>query len=61
MNLVLESGRKHFVHRYKWSHDKKRKQFLRMFKDGKIDLLKSTREGWLYRIKGGDNDRRNET
>ena len=41
-------GPKHFVHRYKWSHEAKRKKFLRAFKDGKVTLLQSTRDGWLY-------------
>ena len=55
MKLTLESGRKYFVHRYSWSHEAKRKQFLRMFKDGKLDLLQSTRDGWLYKLKGDNN------
>lgn len=56
MKLVLKIGRKYFVHRYKWSHDDRRKKFLRMFKDGKVSLLQSTRDGWLYQIKGENND-----
>ena len=36
-----------FVHKYKYSHDKIRKKFRRLFKDGKV-----TREvvfkGWVY-------------
>ena len=54
--MKIVEGRKYFVHRYKWSHEDKRKKFLRAFKEGKALLLHSTRDGWLYQaidIKGG--------
>jgi len=48
MKLKPIDGRKYFVHRYKWTHEAKRKQFLRAFKEGKAVLVQSTRDGWLY-------------
>ena len=41
MNLI-------FVHRYMWSHDKKRKKYRRLLKDGKVRVFKRTRDGWYY-------------
>lgn len=39
---------KHFVHKYKWSHEKKRKIFKKWFKLGYVTLLGRTKDGWLY-------------
>jgi hypothetical protein len=39
MKLKPIDGRKYFVHRYKWTHEAKRKQFLRAFKEGKAVLV----------------------
>lgn len=41
---------KTFVHRYKWSHDRKRKQLRKALKRGIVKLLEETKEGWLYEI-----------
>jgi len=48
MKLKPIDGRKYFVHRHKWTHEAKRKQFLRAFKEEKAVLIQSTRDGWLY-------------
>jgi hypothetical protein len=47
-----------FVHRYKWSHDKKRKKYRRLLKENKVKLLLQNKDGWLYQEqpKGGDDD-----
>lgn len=40
--------KKHFVSRYKWSHDSKRKSFRRMMKAGKVKVIEKTHDGWVY-------------
>lgn len=40
--------KKVFVHRYKWSHDDKRKKYRRMLKDSKVVLISQNKDGWLY-------------
>ena len=40
--------RKHFVSKYKYSHDARRKQFRRWAKDGLVKLLEKSRDGFLY-------------
>ena len=57
MKFQIIEGRKYFVHRYKWSHDDKRQQFKRAFKEGKVKLLQKTKEGCLYQgIATGSNN-----
>lgn len=45
--------KKAFVHRYKWSHDKKRKYYRRQLKAGNVVVLEETNVGWLYGIPNG--------
>lgn len=40
--------RKHFVSKYKYSHDTRRKQFRRWAKDGLVKLIDKNRDGFLY-------------
>lgn len=42
--------RKVFAHRFKYSHEKRRKQLRRALKDGIVQLLESSDEGWLYAV-----------
>lgn len=51
MKTKLVEGRKYFVHRYRWTHEDRRKHFLKAFKNGKVTLLESTKDGWLYQAK----------
>ena len=37
-----------FVHRYKWSHDKLRKKYRRLRKEGKVVVVNETKDGWTY-------------
>ena len=39
-----------FVHRYKWSHAKRRKKFRRLLKEGKV-TVEAVHGGWLYTMK----------
>ena len=39
-----------FVHRYKWSHAKRRKKFRRLLKEGKV-TVEAVHNGWLYTMK----------
>lgn len=39
-----------FVHRYKWSHDKRRKVCRKALKLGEIKLVEETKDGWLYEV-----------
>lgn len=48
--IKLIPGRRHFVHRYRWSHDDKRQQFKRALKDGVVRIVERTRDGWLYEV-----------
>ena len=50
MKLILEPNRKYFVHRYRWSHEDRRKLFRRALKDGKVKILLKNRDGWLYQV-----------
>lgn len=43
--------RRVFVHRYKFSHENKRRKYRRMLKDGKAVLIEKRRDGWLYEVK----------
>ena len=43
-----------FVHRYKWSHEEKRKIFLKAFKEGRVDLIRSTRDGWHHKWRANE-------
>lgn len=36
-----------FIHRYKWSHDKRRKQFRKLKKTCVIRILETLPDGWL--------------
>lgn len=47
--------RKTFVHRYKWSHHNRRRQFRRAAKQGIVRLLEESKDGWLYEIPEGFN------
>lgn len=49
MLLQEAKNRVIFVHRYKWSHDKRRKFCRRMFKDGLLVLVDENYDGWLYK------------
>lgn len=42
--------RKCFVHFYKWSHTKRRKQLRKALKLGIIKLIEKTHDGLLYEI-----------
>jgi len=39
-----------FVHRFRWSHDDKRREYRRKLKDGEVKLVARLRDGWLYGI-----------
>ena len=41
-----------FVHKYKWSHDKKRKKYKKLLKNNKVKLLQKKKDGWLYKYTG---------
>lgn len=41
-------SKKHFVSKYKYSHDERRKQFRRWAKDGLVTLIKKNKDGFLY-------------
>lgn len=42
--------RKVFAHRYKWSHDKRRKQLRKAHKEGLVTLLEESAAGFLYHV-----------
>ena len=42
-----------FAHRYKWSHDKRRKQLRRALTDGLVTLVEESAAGWLYSVPVG--------
>jgi hypothetical protein len=48
MKIRIEAGRKYFVHRYRWSHDDKRRAFKRFLKEGLVKILHEEKDGWLY-------------
>ncbi len=39
-----------FIHRYKWSHDKRRKQLRRALKDKIVILEEEFNDGWRYSV-----------
>lgn len=43
-----KNGLKIFVHKYKWSHTRRRLLCLRMKRRGDIKLIEKYRDGWLY-------------
>ena len=45
----MASKRKHFVHRYKWSHASKRTVFKRLLDSNHVELLETQPNGWLYK------------
>jgi len=60
-------ARKVFASRYKYSHEKRRKQLRRACKDGIAKLLESSPDGFLYEVPNdfgvygtGKNQRRKE-
>lgn len=44
-------SRRVFVHRYKFSHENKRRKYRRMLRDGKAVLLEKRSDGWLIEVK----------
>lgn len=42
--------KKVFVHRYKWNHDSKRRKYRKLQKKGKVKLIETRKDGWLYGI-----------
>jgi len=42
--------KKVFVHRYKWSHEKRRKQLRKAAKNGEIRLIENSHDGFLYEV-----------
>ena len=38
----------HFIHKYKSTHEKRRKLFLRWFNQRKVELIKDDYHGWLF-------------
>lgn len=54
-------SRKHFVSKYRYSHDERRKQFRRWAKDGLVTLLEKNRDGFLYMEKVGHSITKKET
>ena len=39
-----------FVHRYKWSHDKRRRILRQALKHDKVKLVLKNKDGWLYEV-----------
>lgn len=39
-----------FVHRYRWSHEKRRRQLRRALADGFVSLLAKLDDGFLYEV-----------
>lgn len=48
---LLQEAKSHpiFVHRYKWSHDLRRRLTRRMCKDGHLVLIEKTYDGFRYK------------
>ena len=44
---------KHFVHRDKYSHYKRRYQFKRWKKQGRVTVVKTEKDGWVYAATDG--------
>ena len=60
--------RKVFAYRFKYSHEKRRKQLRKACKDGLVQMLESNDEGFLYAVPDdfavygtGRNQKRKET
>lgn len=47
--LVDAFARIIFVHRYKFTHDQRRRVARRMYKDGLLVVVEQNKDGWLYR------------
>lgn len=43
-------GEKLFVHRYRWSHDKRRSKLKKKLKMGQVEMIEQTRDGFLYKV-----------
>lgn len=39
-----------FVHKYKYGHEKLRQKARRLCKDGKLELVKQTKDGFYYKV-----------
>lgn len=39
-----------FVHKYKYSHEKLRQKARRLCKDGKLELVEQTKDGFYYKV-----------
>ena len=37
-----------FVHKYKWSHENKRKKFRKLLKQDKVRLVEKRKDGFYY-------------
>jgi hypothetical protein len=37
-----------FLHRYKYSHDKKRAKYRKLLRMGKVKIIEQNKDGWLY-------------
>lgn len=42
--------RRIFAHRFKYSHDRRRRQLKRAADRGEVKLLERTTDGWLYEV-----------
>jgi hypothetical protein len=38
-----------FVHKYRWSHSKRRRKYRRLLKEGKVAVVWQNKEGRFYR------------
>lgn len=41
-------ARRVFVHRYKYTHDQRRRVARRMCKDGLLTMVEQNKDGWIY-------------
>ncbi len=41
-------GQRVFVHRYKDGHSSRRTNYRRKLKEGKVRIVKQSKDGWLY-------------
>ena len=46
----MSKGRLVFAHRYKWTHDKRRRVLRKALKEGEVELVERQKDGWLYRV-----------
>jgi hypothetical protein len=42
--------KRYFCHRYRWSHDKRRKKLFRARKDGQAKIIRTQKDGWLFEV-----------